>query len=132
MPSADIAVEERPEVIRVTEQIGRSQNRPRRNLVRNVLRGDIAHFKIVALQGDEFGTLLEEIAAEIGLDGREVSDLRAQQAHHFGADILLGKHCRETQRRLVLRQNGECCGQQNATNHEGAARKRKSHLSVLP
>jgi hypothetical protein len=119
-------------VIRVAEQISRSQNRPCGNLVRNILRGDIAHFKIVALQGDELGTLLEEIATEVGLDGREIGDLRAQQAHHLGADILLGKHRRKTQGRLVLRQNGECCGQQNAANHEGAARKRKSHMSVLP
>ena len=95
---ADIAGEHLLQVVGVAEQIGRGEDGPRRDLVGDVLRRDVAHLEVVALHGDELGALLEQRAAVIGL---ELEALRlhvlAEPLHHFGPDVLLREDSGEPQ-----------------------------------
>lgn len=63
-----VTFEECQKVIHIAEQIGRGQDRPCRDLVGDVLRGDVAHLQIAALQGDQFRTLAEQCAAVVHLE----------------------------------------------------------------
>jgi hypothetical protein len=44
----------------IAEEIGRGQHRPFRDLVGNILRRDVAHLQIAALQRDKLRALLEQ------------------------------------------------------------------------
>ena len=63
----DLAREDLLQVVGVAEEVGRGNDRPGRDLVRDVLGRDVAHLEIAALHGDEFGALLEQRAAVVGL-----------------------------------------------------------------
>ncbi len=103
---AEIAREERVQVVRVAEQVGRRQDRPGRNLLRDVLRRDVAHLEVVALQRDELGALLEQVAAVERLERVVRFDILREHLDHVRADVLVREHCREAQRRLGLRPGG--------------------------
>ena len=79
----------------VAEKIAGSDDRPGRDLLGDVLRRDVAHLEIAALQGDELGALLEEIAAVVALEDEVVLDGVGEHFHHLGADVLLGEDRRE-------------------------------------
>ncbi len=86
---ADIALEERLEMLGVAEQVGRGQDRPRGDLVGDVLRRDVAHLEIAALQRDEFGALAEQRSAVVQLELEVFRDRLGEPLHHLGADVLL-------------------------------------------
>src|SRR3546814_15459115 len=100
---AVLAVEEGPQVLGIAEQVGRGQHRPGGNLLGDVLGRDLAHFQVAALDGDQFGALLEEIAAVVALDGEVVLDGPGANLNHLGSDVLLREDGLEAQHRHVLR-----------------------------
>src|SRR5690606_37668981 len=100
-----LAVEELLYVSCISEQIAGCYNRPGRDLLGNVLRGDIPHLEIAALQRDELRPLLEKFAAIIALKREIVRNRVSELLHHFSADVLLREHRREAKFRLFL---GEC------------------------
>ena len=81
--------------------------------------GDVAHFQVAALERDEFGALLEQRATEVEFDGGVVLHRLGELLHHVGADVLLGHHGRESQRRLVL---GEAVGRRSGKDGAGEQR----------
>ncbi len=101
---ANVALEEGRHVRSITEKIGGGQNGPFRDLIGYVLRCDIAHLQVAALEGNEFRSLLEEIAAVIRLQLEAAADFLTKHLRHLGTNVLLGKHCREFQGGLVLSQ----------------------------
>ena len=80
------------QVVGVPEEVGRGNDRPGRDLVRDVLGRDVAHLEIAALHRDEFGALLEQRAAVVGLQ-READgfDVLPEALHHLRPDVLLGE-----------------------------------------
>ena len=50
---------------------------------------------------------LNSVAAVVGLEGEVVGDRLGELLRHLRADVLVGEHRREAQRRLVLRHRGE-------------------------
>ncbi len=110
-------------MVGIAEQIGRSQKRPFGDLVGNVLRGNVAHFEVSALQGNEFGTLTEKRAAVIGLDSGNVTHSIGELAHHSGADVLIGKYGRKPERLCILSHDRHRYGSRdcNRAEHESPA-----------
>src|SRR5690348_10202146 len=90
---------------------------------------DVAHLEVTALQGHEFGALLEQGAAIIGLEREVAGDRLAELLHHFGANILIGKHGREAKHRLILRESRQRSGggQERGTDQQRAAGQRIGH-----
>ncbi len=114
----------------VTEEVGGRENRPLGDLLGNVLGRDIAHLQVAALDGDEFGALLEEVAAVIGLQLEVSADSFGKFLGHLGADILLRKDGRKLENRLVLsqRRNGEHCRSQHGCAKQMAACEIEHHV----
>ena len=79
----------------IAEKIGGSDDRPGGDLLGDVLRSDVAHLEIAALQCDKLGSLLEEIAAVVALEDEVVLDGVGEHFHHLGADVLFGEHRRK-------------------------------------
>ena len=103
---AHVAREERVDVVGIAEQIRRRQYGPRRQLLGDVLRRNVADLEIVALHGDELGSLFEQRAAQVQLELEVPLDVLGKHAHHVRADVLVGKHRGEPQRRPVLPPRG--------------------------
>src|SRR5690606_34032550 len=99
--------EEGRQVGGVAEEVTRRHDGPGRNLVGDVLRGDLAHLEISALEGDEFRALLEKISAVIAFKREVVGDRLGKLLHHVGADVLLGEHGRKAQFWLILSESRE-------------------------
>src|SRR5262249_5755789 len=106
-------------------------DRPGWNLLRDILRGDVAHLKVVTLDGDELGPLLEQRAAVISLEDEVVFDRISEHLHHVRADILLGKDGREAQLRLILRKDGEGCGSSDQSGADKKVTTRHMHCHCL-
>ena len=100
---AEIAGEELVQMIRVAEQISRSQDRPLGHLVCDVLRRDVAHLQVAALERDELGALLEQVAAVVAFECELTGDVLREHLHHVRADVLFGEHRGEAKLRLLLR-----------------------------
>jgi len=90
----------------VAEGVGRGQHRPCGKLLADVLRPDVAQLEVVALQRHQLRALLEQRAAEEGLDLVVGLDVLGDHPGHVGADVLVREHGGKAQRRLVLRQAG--------------------------
>ncbi len=119
---ADVAGEEFFQMVGIAEEIGGGEDGPFGDLIGDVLRRDVAHLQIAALEGDELGALLEQRAAIIGLQLEVAGDRLAEHLHHLGADVLLGKDGREAEDRLVLsRGDGcdRCGGHEHGTGDDG-------------
>jgi hypothetical protein len=117
-------------VVRVAEHIGRGQDRELRHLVGDVLRRDVAHLEVAALQRHELGPLLEEVAPEIGLERKVRGDRLGELLRHLGPDVLVRKDGGEAQHRLVLRERRQR-GKRHAGRDHGAAGEACNHL-ILP
>ena len=115
----------------VAEQVGGGEDRPGRDLLGDVLRGDVAHLEIAALQGDELGALLEQGAAVIALEDEVVLDRVGEHLHHLGADVLLREHGREAQLRLVLRERRARRRQRRAGRCRSEVTARRWHVHGL-
>ena len=93
-------------MVGVAEGVGGRQDRPCHQLLGDVLRRDVAHLEVVALQRDELGALLEQRAAVERLDLEVALDVLGEHPDHVGADVLVREHRGEAQRGLVLRPGG--------------------------
>ena len=69
-------------MVGVAEQVGRGQDRPRRDLLGDVLRRDVAHLEVVALQGDQLRALLEQRAVVERLDVEVAVDVLREHLDH--------------------------------------------------
>src|SRR5690606_25871836 len=105
---AELTVEEFLQVIGVAEQIGGRQYGPGGNLLRKVLRGDIPHFQVSALERNKLRSLLEQVAAVIALENKIVLNSLGKFLHHLRADVLLGEDGGKAQFGLGLRECGKC------------------------
>ena len=92
---AEVAGEEGAHVVGVAEDVGRGQDRELRHLVGDVLRRDVAHLEVAALQRDELGALLEEVAAVVGLE----HEVRRRWRRRTSASSAPGCPCRRRPRR---------------------------------
>ena len=119
---------------RVAEEIAGRQDRPGRDLLGNVLRRDIAHLQVTALQRHELRALLEQVAAVIALEGEVVPDGVVEHLHHLGADVLLREDGGEAQLWLVLRErrNGTREGKGCGSCQRLAACEIERHWQYLP
>ena len=112
---AEVAGEEGVQVVGVAEQVGRGQDRPGGHLLGDVLRRDVAHLEVVALQGDQLGALLEQRAVVERLELEVGLDVLGEHLDHVGADVLVGEHRGEAER-------GRPCACARAGSRHAAAR----------
>src|SRR4030095_1804335 len=126
---AKVAGEECIQVVCVPEQVGRRQDRPRGNLLRDVLRRDVAELQVVPLERDELGPLLEQRAAKVRFHRVVGFDVLGEALHHVGADVLVREYGGEAQLWFVLRPSGDrlCSGQCNAGLEQGTTANPEIH-----
>src|SRR5690606_14349557 len=94
-----------------------------------VLRSDVTHLEVAALQCDELGPLFEEVAPVVALECEVARDRVGKLFHHLGADILLREHRGETKLRLILpkgRKGGRCT-KSGSSDEELAACRMRGH-----
>ena len=84
---ADVALERLRHVFGIAEQIGRGQQRPCRNLLRNIRRREIAQIEVVTLERDQLRALFEKGVAPVRLKIEVVFDRRSEGFVGFGAQI---------------------------------------------
>ena len=108
---ADIALERLVHVVGIAEQVGRGQQRPGRDLFGDIRRREVAEIEIVALEGDELGTLLEQRVAPIRLEVEIVLDGRAEGLVGLGPRVGFGEGAAEPELGFAL---GPCGIQNNA------------------
>ena len=128
---AEVARPEVAQVARVAEQVGRGQDRPGRDLLGDVLRGDVAHLQVVPLQGDELGALLEERRVEEEVDLEVVLHPLGKGLHHGRADVLVREHRGEPQRGLGLRHRRETEGHGGRGGEGGACLERGTSVDCV-
>ena len=114
---AQIAREEGVQMIGVAKKIRRGQDRPCRDLLGDILRRDVAHLQVVALQGDQLRALLEQSPVVEGLHLEIALDLLREHLDHARANVPVGEHCGEAEGRLGLRP-----GRQGVRGGKGRAR----------
>ena len=94
---AEVAGEEGAHVVGVAEDVGRGQDRELGHLVGDVLRRDVAHLEVAALERDELGALLEQVAAVVGLEGEALAERLGELLRHLRPDVLVREHRGEAQ-----------------------------------
>jgi hypothetical protein len=87
----DLAGEDLLHVVSVAEQVGRGHHRPGRDLPREVLRRQVRHLHIAALDRDEFRALAEQRGVQVQLDVEVAGEVALEAAHRLGADVLVGE-----------------------------------------
>ena len=92
---ADVALEHLLYVLGVAEQECRGHQRPGRNLLGDVGRREIAEFKIVTLQRDQLGTLLEQRVAPVRLEIEVVFDRARELLVGLRAKVRFGEGAAE-------------------------------------
>jgi hypothetical protein len=114
-----LAGKERAQVVGVAEQVGRCQHRPGRHLLGDVLRRDVAHLQVVALQRHQLGALAEQRGVQVHLDLEIGGHVLGEHVHHLGADVLVGEHGSKAQRgRSVWAQAGSVAPAASAASAE--------------
>src|SRR6266568_3711498 len=90
-------------MVGIAKKIRRRQDRPRRDLLGNILRRDVAQLQVVALQGDQLRALLEQSPVVEGLHFEIAPDLLREHLDHARANVFVGEYRGEAQRGLRLR-----------------------------
>ena len=88
---ADWAGEDLVHVIDVAEQIGGRHHRPGGDLTREILRRQVRHLDIAALDGDQLRALAEQRRVQMQLDIEVARQVALKALHRIGADILVGE-----------------------------------------
>ena len=123
---AEITGKEGIQMVGVAEQVRRSQDRPCRDLLGNILRRDIAHLQVVALQGDQLRALLEQGPVVEGLHFEIALDLFREHLDHPRADVLVGEHRCEADGGLGLRSGRQHVG----SSKSGACLERRTTIDL--
>jgi hypothetical protein len=91
----DRAGEDLPHVVGVAEQIGGRHDGPGRDLPREVLRREIRHLDIAALDRDQLRALAEQRRVQMQLDIELGGKVALEAAQRFGPDVLVGEDRRQ-------------------------------------
>jgi hypothetical protein len=106
-------------VFGVAEQEGCGHQRPSRNLLGDVGRREIAEFKIVTLQRDQLGTLLEQRVAPVRLEIEVVFDRGRELLVGLRAKVRFGEGAAEAQLDLGLRARGAAASEHDQRSGAG-------------